>query len=184
MVFDFVTKQLIFLSFSQFFSDSDWCSGHLAGKCPSSIPFSLQRCITNILLLAAWLWVKSEFFTWAFEFHLSFWSLIWGKWKATGIFQDEGRKLDFWFEKITGYNVEKDSCNHLTNIFWVIASCTVLSPLGQGRNEWGSCLCKDSHHMERNRCLRVVGINLTGVFWRKKRYFSWGNQRLSREGNM
>ena len=47
------------------------------------------------------------------------------------LFQDEGRKLDFHFETITGYNVEKDSYTHLTNIFESLlhALCSAL---------WGS----------------------------------------------
>ena len=69
-MFDFVAKQLIFLSFYSFsLTLIDALDTLLVSV--SSIPFSLQHCITNILLLAAWLWVKSEFFTWAFEFHLS-----------------------------------------------------------------------------------------------------------------
>ena len=71
-MFDFLTKQLGFLSFYSFsLTLIDALDTLLVSV--SSIPFPLQHCITNILLLlVALLWVKNEFFTWDFYFHLSF----------------------------------------------------------------------------------------------------------------
>lgn len=70
LVFDFLTKQLEFLSFYSFsLTLIDALDTLLVSVL--IVPLPHHGCATNILpLLAAWLWAKNKFFTWAFYFHL------------------------------------------------------------------------------------------------------------------